>query len=289
VAHNGLLFEKGYDLADKDANIPNTPQTRFRIGSITKQFTAMAILILQDRGKLHLQDPICLYVSDCPQDWQPITIENLLTHTSGIPDYINSPDFVATWTEPATPEELIARFKDMPLEFPPGSRFKYSNSGYALLGYITERVSGESYATFLRENIFVPSYSSFYASCDSRLSRSSSRSREEGLIVTSFISTIENSFSRVQPTADSIAISVSSIFFSSYGNTAASTRARIVMSYIIVFAPFEGFVGRLILQPARPTLPLFSLPDDAASSEPQTYQPYNIWFIASHDKILPRE
>jgi CubicO group peptidase (beta-lactamase class C family) len=156
VAHNGMLFEKGYDLADKDANIPNTPQTRFRIGSITKQFTAMAILILQDRGKLHVQDPICLYVPDCPQDWQPITIENLLTHTSGIPDYINSPDFVATWTEPATPEELIARFKDMPLEFPPGSRFKYSNSGYTLLGYIIERASGQSYATFLRENIFVP-------------------------------------------------------------------------------------------------------------------------------------
>jgi hypothetical protein len=225
-----MLFEKGYDLADKDANIPNTPQTRFRIGSITKQFTAMAILILQDRGKLHVQDPICLYVPDCPQDWQPITIENLLTHTSGIPDYINSPDFVATWTEPATPEELIARFKDIP----------------------------------------------FYASCDSRLSRSSSRSREEGLRVTSFISTIANSFSRVQPTAHSIAISVNSIFFSSYGNTAASTRARMVMSYIIVFAPFEGFVGRLILQPAHPTLPLFSLPDDAAWSEPQTYQPHNI-------------
>ena len=156
VAHNGMLFEKGYDLADKDANIPNTPQTRFRIGSITKQFTAMAILILQDRGKLHVQDPICLYVPDCPQDWQPITIENLLTHTSGIPDYINSPAFVATWTESATPEELIARFKDMPLEFSPGSRFKYSNSGYALLGYIIEQVSRESYATFLRENIFVP-------------------------------------------------------------------------------------------------------------------------------------
>lgn len=156
VAHNGMLFEKGYDLADKDANIPNTPQTRFRIGSNTKQFTAMAILILQDRGKLHAQDRICHYITDCPEDWQPITIENLLTHTSGIPDYINSPDFVATWTEPATPEELIARFKDMPLEFSPGSRFKYSNSGYTLLGYIIERVSGESYARFLQENIFAP-------------------------------------------------------------------------------------------------------------------------------------
>jgi CubicO group peptidase (beta-lactamase class C family) len=156
VAHDGMLFEKGYDLADREANIPNTPQTRFRIGSITKQFTAMAVLILQDRGKLHVQDPVCLYVPNCPQDWQPITIENLLTHTSGIPDYINSPDFMATWTEPATPEELIARFEDLPLEFPPGLRFKYSNSGYTLLGYIIERVSGESYTTFLQQNIFTP-------------------------------------------------------------------------------------------------------------------------------------
>ena len=156
VARNGMLFEKGYDLADKDANVPNTPQTRFRIGSNTKQFTAMAILILQDRGKLHVQDRICLYVPNCPQDWQPITIENLLTHTSGIPDYINAPDFLTFWLEPATPEELLARFKDLPLEFRPGSRFKYSNSGYTLLGYIIERVSGESYATFLQQNIFTP-------------------------------------------------------------------------------------------------------------------------------------
>lgn len=156
VARNGMLFEKGYDLADKDARIPNTPQTRFRIGSNTKQFTAMAILILQDRGKLHVQDSICLYVPNCPRDWQPITIENLLTHTSGIPDYINAPDFLTFWLEPATPEELLARFKDLPLDFPPGSRFKYSNSGYTLLGYIIERVSGESYATFLQQNIFTP-------------------------------------------------------------------------------------------------------------------------------------
>lgn len=156
VAHDGMLFEKGYGLADKDANIPNTPQTRFRIGSNTKQFTAMAILLLQERGKLHVQDHICLYVPDCPQDWQSITIENLLTHTSGIPDYINSPDFLSFWLKPATPEELVARFKDLPLEFTPGSRFKYSNSGYTLLGYIIERVSGESYAAFLQQNIFTP-------------------------------------------------------------------------------------------------------------------------------------
>lgn len=156
VAQDGMLFSKGYSLADKDARIPNTPQTRFRIGSVTKQFTALAILILQDQGKLHVTDHLCLYIADCPQDWQPITLEHLLTHSSGIPDYTNFPDFVATWTQPTTPEELISRFKDMPLDFPPGSVFRYSNSGYVLLGYIIERVSGESYATFLREHIFGP-------------------------------------------------------------------------------------------------------------------------------------
>lgn len=156
VEQNGMLFSKGYNLADVDTQIPNTPQTRFRIGSNTKQFTAMAILILQDRGKLHVQDHICRYIPACPADWQPITLAELLTHSSGIPDYTNFPDFVSTWTQPTTPEELIARFKDMPLDFTPGSVFRYSNSGYVLLGYIIERVSGESYATFLHENIFVP-------------------------------------------------------------------------------------------------------------------------------------
>ncbi len=156
VAQHGMLFSKGYGLADKDARIANTPQTMFRIGSITKQFTAMAILILQQRGKLHVQDHICLYIPDCPQDWQPITLYHLLTHTSGIPDYTNFPDFVATWTQPTTPDQLIARFKNEPLDFPPGTIFRYSNSGYILLGYIIERVTGEGYATFLRENIFDP-------------------------------------------------------------------------------------------------------------------------------------
>lgn len=156
VAQNGMLFEKGYSLADKDVRIPNTPQTRFRIGSITKQFTAMAILILQERGKLRVQDHICLYIPNCPQDWQAITIAHLLTHSSGIPDYTNLPDFVSTWTQAVTPEELIARFKDEPLDFAPGSVFRYSNSGYALLGYIIERVTGEAYATFLHDAIFAP-------------------------------------------------------------------------------------------------------------------------------------
>jgi CubicO group peptidase (beta-lactamase class C family) len=157
VARGGtVLLSKGYGVADEASATPNTPATRFRIGSITKQFTAMAILILQERGDLRVQDSICLYITDCPPAWQPVTLHHLLTHTSGIPDYINSAGFPALIGTPATPEQLIDRFKDLPLEFTPGARWKYSNSGYTLLGYVIERVSGMSYASFLRENIFDP-------------------------------------------------------------------------------------------------------------------------------------
>ena len=156
VEHNGMLFEKGYGVADKDAHILNTLQTRFRLGSVTKQFTAMAILMLQERGKLHVQDLLCRYIPDCPQDWQAITLEQLLTHTSGIPDYTDFSDFATTWTQSVSVEQLIARFKNVPLDSTPGSVFRYSSSGYVLLGYIIERITGETYATFLRKNIFEP-------------------------------------------------------------------------------------------------------------------------------------
>ncbi len=156
VAHDGSVFSKGYGLADKDAHIMNAAQTMFRIGSVTKQFTAMAILILQERGKLHVQDTVCMYIANCPQDWRPITLYDLLIHASGIPDYTNFTDFLAIWNQPTTPAQLVAHFKDRPLNFPPGKKWSYSNSGYVLLGYIIERVSGESYAAFLQQNIFTP-------------------------------------------------------------------------------------------------------------------------------------
>ena len=156
VGDNGMLFSKGYGLADKDKHILNTPQTAFRIGSITKQFTAMAILILQERGKLHVQDHICIYIASCPSGWQLITIYQLLTHTSGIPDYTSFANFVATMGQPVTPEQLLNRFKNKPRDFLPGTKFRYSNSNYIVLGYIIEKASGESYALFLRENIFAP-------------------------------------------------------------------------------------------------------------------------------------
>jgi CubicO group peptidase (beta-lactamase class C family) len=151
-----VLLSKGYGMASLEMEIPNTPQTKFRLGSLTKQFTAAAILKLQEQGKLSVQDTVCKYVENCPAAWQPITIHHLLTHTSGIPNITSFPEFRKTKFFPTTPLEAIAMFKDKPLEFTPGDSFNYSNSGYLLLGYVVERASGKAYADFLRENIFQP-------------------------------------------------------------------------------------------------------------------------------------
>ncbi len=157
VARDGrVLLSKGYGFANAELEVPNTPQTKFRLGSITKQFTAAGILLLQEQGKLNVQDSVCKYVENCPAAWQPITIHNLLSHTSGIPNFTGFPDYMKTMALPTTIPETLARFRDKPLEFVPGERFSYSNSGFVLLGHILEKVSGKSYDQFLRENIFVP-------------------------------------------------------------------------------------------------------------------------------------
>ena len=157
VARNGeVLLSKGYALADRDKNLPNTPQTKYRIGSITKQFTAMAILMLQDQDKLNVQDPVCLYIPECPTAWQDITIHHLLTHTSGIPNFTDFRDYHSTKATPSPPEQTLARFKDEPLDFQPGEQWSYSNSGYILLGFIIEQSSGQSYEAFLQQYIFEP-------------------------------------------------------------------------------------------------------------------------------------
>ena len=150
------LMSKGYGMASYELDVPNTPQTVFRLGSLTKAFTATAIMMLQERGKLRIEDRICTYLTDCPAAWQPLTIRQLLMHTSGITSYTELPDYGRTMALPVTHETLIGRFRDKPLEFAPGSQYKYSNSGYYLLGVIIERTSGRSYAEFLEENIFQP-------------------------------------------------------------------------------------------------------------------------------------
>lgn len=151
IAQNGkILLDKGYGWADEGQRLLNKPITRFRIASVTKQFTAMAILLLQEQGKLHVQDPICPYISDCPTTWKAITIQHLLTHTSGILDYPTTFPLQQT----VSPAQLIAAFESKPLDFAPGTKFGYSNSGYAILGSIIETLSGESYSEFLQQAIF---------------------------------------------------------------------------------------------------------------------------------------
>jgi CubicO group peptidase (beta-lactamase class C family) len=156
IARDGkVLISNGYGEADREKHLVNTAQTKFRIGSLTKQFTAMAILILQTQGKLNVHDRICTYLSECPATWQQITLHHLLTHTSGIPNFTSFPDFQTTMRSPSSPTQTIARFKGKPLDFQPGEKFSYSNSGYVVLGDIIERASGATYEAFLRDNIFV--------------------------------------------------------------------------------------------------------------------------------------
>ncbi len=154
--NNQVIVRKGFGMANLEYNVLNTPDTKFRIASITKQFTAMAVMMLQERGKLNVRDSVCKYLTACPESWQGMTLHNLLTHSSGIPDIVTFPDYQQFKMLPSTPEESIQKFKNKPLDFPPGEKFNYSNSGYILLGHIIEKVSGDKYEDFLRKNIFEP-------------------------------------------------------------------------------------------------------------------------------------
>ncbi len=157
VARDGkVVFSKGYGMANLEFDIPNTPNTKFRLGSVTKQFAAASILLLQERGKLSVQDPICKYVENCPKTWEPITIHHLLSHTGGLPNFTSFPDYGKTMMMPTTMDGLIARFKDKPLEFQPLEKWNYSNSGYVLLGHIIEKAAGESFESFLQKSILDP-------------------------------------------------------------------------------------------------------------------------------------
>lgn len=157
IAKGGkVLYSQGYGMANLEHDAPNTPQTKFRLGSITKQFTAMAVLILQERGKLNVHDKVKKHFPEAPKAWDEITIEHLLTHTSGIPNYTESLEFLRTLPVRVTLKELIAKFKDRPLEFKPGAKFKYSNSGYIVLGQIIETAAGKNYPSFMKEAIFTP-------------------------------------------------------------------------------------------------------------------------------------
>lgn len=158
IAREGrILLDRGYGMANHELQVPNTPGSVYLIASLTKQFTAMAIMQLAEEGKLKVTDPICTHLPSCPDAWRPVTIRHLLTHTSGIFNTSRLPD----WDErigiqPWSRWGFLEVFRDLPLEFEPGSRFRYSNSGYYLLGLIIERSSGMPYENFLRARIFQP-------------------------------------------------------------------------------------------------------------------------------------
>lgn len=150
------VLRKAYGMADVTRGVPMTPETSLRLGSITKQFTAVAILMLAEEGKLAVTDDITKFFPDYPVQGRNITIEHLLTHTSGIVSYTGKPDFKARSTRDVSVAQMIDYFKHDPLEFEPGTRYNYNNSAYFLLGAVIEKLSGMPYARFLEQRIFVP-------------------------------------------------------------------------------------------------------------------------------------
>jgi CubicO group peptidase (beta-lactamase class C family) len=155
IAKQGqIIYEKAFGSANLELNVAMKPDMVFRIGSITKQFTAIGILQLVEQGKISLQDSVQKYIPDFPSKGRTITIENLLTHTSGIIDYssMNDPDPYIERRD-FTPQFLINYFKNEPLQFQPGTKYGYSNSNYVLLAYIIEKVSGKPYHDYMKENV----------------------------------------------------------------------------------------------------------------------------------------
>jgi D-alanyl-D-alanine carboxypeptidase len=158
IAKNGkVLFSRAYGLADRERRIPNTLDTRFRIGSMNKMFTAVAILQLVEAGKIELSDPLGTYLTDYPNKdvASKVTIHELLTHTGGTGD-IFGPDFDAHRKELRTHSDYIELYGKRGLEFEPGSRWAYSNYGMVLLGAVIEKVTGQSYYDYVQERIYEP-------------------------------------------------------------------------------------------------------------------------------------
>lgn len=157
VARDGqVLLDAGQGFANREWRVPNDGDTKFRLGSLTKQFTAVAILLLQERGRLDLDGPVKTWLPDAPPAWDAVTVRQLLSHTAGIADFTRMEDYEARKTAPATTDQLMARFRDQPLRFTPGERFDYSNSNYVVLTAIIEAASGQSYADFMDANLFRP-------------------------------------------------------------------------------------------------------------------------------------
>ena len=150
------LFVKGYGFANAEWQIPNAADTKFRIGSVTKQFTSMLIMQLREQGKVKLEDSLCTYLQPCPEAWKPVTIHHLLTHTSGIPTYTGLAEWRKVNMVPHTIDQMIGFFRNLPLEWKPGEKYAYNNSGYFLLGVVIEKATGKKYEEALRDMILSP-------------------------------------------------------------------------------------------------------------------------------------
>ena len=157
-----LHFQKGYGLANLDKQIPVTPRTLFELASVSKTFTATAVLILHDRGKLSVHDDVRQYLPELPEyrKDRPVRISDLLQHTSGLPDYMDFEDVPQRhkgyWVNEDYAGEFARQRRKFPLQFPPGEKYEYNNTNFMLLALIVERVSGVSFGTFLRDEVFGP-------------------------------------------------------------------------------------------------------------------------------------
>jgi CubicO group peptidase (beta-lactamase class C family) len=157
VTVNGnVAVRKAYGLANLETKTPMRPEMVFELGSVTKQFTSTAILMLAEQHKLALDDDLRKFVPEFPDKQVKITIDHLLTHTSGVKDYTDDPKWPDLWRQDLTPLQVVNLVKDAPLDFAPGTDWKYDNTGYTLLGMIIEKASGQRYEDFIRQNIFQP-------------------------------------------------------------------------------------------------------------------------------------
>ena len=156
VRKGEILHRAAYGMANVELGVALQPDHVLRIGSVTKQFTSAAIMMLAEEGKLAVTDPITKFLPDYPTQGKTITVEHLLTHTSGIQSYTDMPKWRNMFRQDMSLTELIDLFKNEPMQFEPGARWRYNNSGYILLGAIIEKVSGKKYADFVQERIFTP-------------------------------------------------------------------------------------------------------------------------------------
>jgi CubicO group peptidase (beta-lactamase class C family) len=157
VIRDGKIIKaQGFGFSNVELNVPVKPETVFQTGSVGKQFTATAVMMLVEEGKVSLDDKITKYFPESPAAWKDITVRHLLTHTSGIPDYGSESKKMVDLHVDYTEDKLVRRFTEFPLDFPPGSKWSYSNSGYVILGVLIHRVSGKFYGDFLEDRVFHP-------------------------------------------------------------------------------------------------------------------------------------